>query len=355
MEKAAKQNNDLGIKHDKNGDYSRAEQCFNESIDILSKCQGPRVISNLNETLYNLGVAQLKHGNYRDGFNNYRAFLNLDRTTNRPFYNTHGFPVIQKNTRAVLIYFETGIGDFIMFCRFIPRFVEKYKYLRVFIEVTPGLLPLVSRIPFLKPYFIITKNVNIPIEQSHPSVDIDHHVEITTLPHYVNIKNPIDTDIHMLPFITSTITKPHPEKKICATVNWMGRPTSDKYYHRRIDASFIELMCKEIPEIYWLSIQKMSRFSKEPLTQIKNLNYDINLDNQEPFEDTVAYIKMSDFTITSDTSIAHIAGSMNQPTLLILGDGHEWRWHNAKNWYPTVTVFKPGSNVIEFIRNTFLR
>jgi ADP-heptose:LPS heptosyltransferase len=50
-----------------------------------------------------------------------------------------------------------------------------------------------------------------------------------------------------------------------------------------------------------------------------------------------------DLVITSDTSIAHLAGALGVPTWLALSAAPDWRWllhRDDSPWYPTMRLFR---------------
>ena len=54
-------------------------------------------------------------------------------------------------------------------------------------------------------------------------------------------------------------------------------------------------------------------------------------------------IENCDLVITSDTSIAHLAGGLGKTTWLLLRDLPEWRWglNTEKTfWYPSMRLFR---------------
>ena len=89
----------------------------------------------------------------------------------------------------------------------------------------------------------------------------------------------------------------------------------------------------------------------EPKQSIKNkyLNFHTyNIDDDVPFEDTIAILNNIDLFITIDTSVAHIAGVMGVNTWLLLGYGSDWRWFNEDTkceWYDSVTYIRLRENI----------
>ena len=61
------------------------------------------------------------------------------------------------------------------------------------------------------------------------------------------------------------------------------------------------------------------------------------------FLETAAIIANCDLVITSDTSIAHLAGGMGKATWLLLQKIPDWRWgleSNTTFWYPSIRLFR---------------
>lgn len=61
------------------------------------------------------------------------------------------------------------------------------------------------------------------------------------------------------------------------------------------------------------------------------------------FMDTAAVMANLDLVITSDTSIAHLAGALGVPVWIGLSTGVDWRWMVEREdspWYPTAKLFR---------------
>jgi ADP-heptose:LPS heptosyltransferase len=59
--------------------------------------------------------------------------------------------------------------------------------------------------------------------------------------------------------------------------------------------------------------------------------------------DTAAIIHHLDYVVTSDTSMAHLAGALGMPTCVMLGFTPDWRWLQDRidsPWYPTLSLFR---------------
>src|SRR5262249_3151940 len=63
------------------------------------------------------------------------------------------------------------------------------------------------------------------------------------------------------------------------------------------------------------------------------------------FLDTAAVMMNLDLVITTDTSIAHLAGALGVPVWVALSIGADWRWLHQREdspWYPGMRLFRQG-------------
>jgi len=72
------------------------------------------------------------------------------------------------------------------------------------------------------------------------------------------------------------------------------------------------------------------------------------------FSDTVALINRLDVLVSVDTSVAHLAGAMGKPVILILPQDSDWRWginSTETKWYPKTKLLrmKTGQNMHDIV------
>jgi ADP-heptose:LPS heptosyltransferase len=61
------------------------------------------------------------------------------------------------------------------------------------------------------------------------------------------------------------------------------------------------------------------------------------------FSDTAYALSGMDLVITVDTSVAHLAGALGIPTLLLLAHQPDFRWlldRDDSPWYPTLRLYR---------------
>jgi ADP-heptose:LPS heptosyltransferase len=63
----------------------------------------------------------------------------------------------------------------------------------------------------------------------------------------------------------------------------------------------------------------------------------------EAFLDAAAVMECVDLIVTSDTSVAHLAGALGRPVWVALQHVPDWRWlleGETCPWYPTMRLFR---------------
>ena len=63
------------------------------------------------------------------------------------------------------------------------------------------------------------------------------------------------------------------------------------------------------------------------------------------FSYTAAALENVDLVISSDSSLAHLAGAMGKPCIVLLPYNYNWRWHmdlTHCDWYDSVKLFRLG-------------
>ena len=293
------------------------------------------------ENKLNMSFTYLAKKNFKTGFTLYENRLNQnklnvqtglkDRVDIPGLNDWNGKDICNR----LLVIYEQGIGDNIQMYRFIIELSDKYPNMKIdyFCRDT------------IQNIFNIYNNIqvigNVNIE------DYDYKLYILSLPKILNLKtiepnkiNYIKTDKDKLLFWkkkTSSLKK----FKVGFVYNGLLSSFIEKYiplqeYEKLCDLD-IELIC----------IHKKNEVEndfKNISFRDKIIHYDI--DNNEPFEDTIHLLQNIDLLITVDTYIAHLAGVLNVKTWLLLGTS-EWRWSDDTNktyWYNSVELIRTKEN-----------
>ncbi len=94
-------------------------------------------------------------------------------------------------------------------------------------------------------------------------------------------------------------------------------------------------------EADWISLQKdPAPGEAETFEALGGLHLGGELND---FADTAALLDLMDLVVTVDTSVAHLAGAMGRPSLVMLAFNPDWRWFLGRTdspWYPAMRLVR---------------
>ena len=136
-----------------------------------------------------------------------------------------------------------------------------------------------------------------------------------------------------------------PQQRLVA-LHWQGNPEHEhSLYSRGRSLQFHEwLGLQGNDQLEFVSIQK--GLGSEQLKTDQGLNFVSGqqaVSKSMDFQETAAVIANCDLVISSDSSVAHLAGAMGVPTWLALRWIPEWRWGlegTSTAWYTSVRLFR---------------
>jgi tetratricopeptide (TPR) repeat protein len=283
-------------------------------------------------------MLQLLMGKLEEGFENYEwRWLTEDFTSPRRNFAQPLWTGGEIQYKTLLIHSEQGHGDTIQFCRYL--FMLKTFNAKVIFEVEPKMISLLKS---------NLEGVCEIVPRGKPLPDFDVHCPLMSLPYVLK------TNKNNIPnwgsYLSADETRVSQWRKKLGTeqfkigIHWQGRPS-------KIDLgrSFSVLYFKELSEIQ--NIRLISLQKNTGVEQIDKLPKGLNVeileggfdDGQDAFIDTAAVMKCMDLVITSDTSIAHLSGSLGVPTWVVLKWVPDWRWFLDRNdspWYPSMRLFR---------------
>ena len=241
------------------------------------------------------------------------------------------------DNKKILIICEQGYGDNINFFRYLFWLHEKFN-VKIIFYAHKKLAYL-----FQNTSFQIISDLN---DVNH----IDYHQHLLSLPgicyqetkgfekniNYININQTNDTYWKKK---LSTYKKP------IIAINWQGDHRYAYDDMRSIPLSYFKDTLNN-KNFEFVSLQKNSGSEQIKKNKFENLLIDLSkkIDiGENAFEDTISILKNVECVITSDTAIAHLAGTLNVKTFLLLGFNPEWRWYielNHKCFYPNMNIIQ---------------
>ncbi len=274
---------------------------------------------------------------FEEGWSLYEWRKELETKT-----GTHSFP---KPTwtgsqdlrgKTILVTWEQGLGDSIQFCRYIALLNDRGAK----VLFSPH-KPLRGLLGSLESKFMIVDHDNL-------TVDYDYHISLLSLPMAFR------TDASSIPSAARYLRAGdervrHWRSKIGEAGFKIGICWQGSQGKVDIGRSFPLVMfhnLSRIPGVRLISLQKgdgASQFNDLPGDMVVETLGDDFDSGPDAFLDSAAVIECCDLVITSDTSIAHLAGALGAKTWLALRYVPEWRWFLDRDdspWYPSMRLFR---------------
>lgn len=314
----------LGYVLDAQGRDKEALGCYESVLSKFPDCA---------EAHYNRAVHLLRKGDYVTGFADYEfrfsAKKEIDvRSYSQPLWD--GSPL---NGRTILVYCEQGLGDTLMFARFIPLLAKLNG--RVLLEVQQPLVSLLRSLPGVER--VIEKTTRLPVT--------DCYIRLLSLPYL--FRTSLESLPCEVPYIEASpqlisewqqrIGKTNGNFRI--GLAWAGKELP--YPNRTCPAVYLApLLALSGINIYSLQVGDRER---SPLPEVFSEKIiDLTADLRE-FADTAALIACLDLVITIDSAVAHLAGAMGKAVWVMLPFVSDWRWMLERSdspWYPTMRLFR---------------
>ena len=290
------------------------------------------------EARYNRGFLALLEGRYTGGWKDCESRWEIGQTPTRrlvaPWPAWKGEDLREKR---IIVYEEQGLGDVIQCCRFLTLLAARGAQVTFLVRTSLHRL--------LGPFEPAVRMVDKP-----PTGEIfDFQSALMSLPGGLN------TTLENIP---ADIPYLYPEEPLVALwrerlggqgfkvgICWQGKPDYKDEPGRSIPLSCFQSLAR-VPGVRLISLQK-----HHGLDQLENLPSDMRVETlgqdfdngPDAFVDTAAVMSCLDLIITSDTSIAHLAGALGRPVWVALKHVPHWLWmldRTDSPWYPTMTLYR---------------
>ncbi len=253
----------------------------------------------------------------------------LRRTFDRPLWDGSSL-----EDKTILIHVDGGLGDTIQFIRYAP-FLKKLGSFVVF-ECPATLEPLLTNVA----------GVDRSIVRGVPVPPFDVHAPLMSLPRLFGTT--LATIPGAAPYLAACPTRMVHWRQELAKIDgfkigiaWQGNPKYGEEPYRSIPLRYFEALAA-LPNVRLISLQKGAGSEQLP-APFEVIDWANRLDLDGAFTDTAAIMMNLDLVVTSDTSIAHLAGALGTPVWIVLSFVPEWRWlleRSDSPWYPTMRLFR---------------
>ena len=320
---------------------------YNLAVAYLKDNQVGQAIASFDETLrldpyhhdalFSKSLALLVRGDYELGWPLYeKRWDNSQSKISAKKTNQHLWSGKQDlKGKTIFTYAEQGLGDTIQFSRYLP--LLQATGARIVCEVQTPLLSLMSG--------SFGSNITWISGESLPAFDV--HCPLMTLP------LAFGTTTENIPWADSYLTADHTQRlswqgflgtksKPRIGLVWAGSATHRNDHNRSIPAA---TLLSHLPDGFdYICLQKEIRPDELVLMSERGV-LDCS-DQLHDMSDTAALCAEMDLILSTDTSVAHLAGALGRPTWVLLPYCPDWRWllHRTDSpWYASMRLFRQDS------------
>jgi Tfp pilus assembly protein PilF len=319
----------LGVALEHFGDWPGALAAFEAAVE----CDPGHV-----DARWNGALALLRAGRFEEGFRDYEVRFQRGepgpRECAQPVW-TGGAP----DGRTILVWAEQGFGDTLQFLRFVPQLARRGA--RVILEIPATLAGLAARVDGV---------AEVCVRGAEPPA-FDAHVALMSLPFALGVAP--DAPPSRAPYLRASEpararwcdrllahARPGPPELAVGLV-WAGNPTLRNARERAPGLAVVRPLL-DAPGLRWYSLQKGAGRDELEHGNVADRLVDLDAEIAD-FDDTAAAIANLDIVVTCDTAVAHLAGALGKPTLVMLPFAHDWRYGSAPRgtaWYPSMRLFR---------------
>jgi tetratricopeptide (TPR) repeat protein len=296
---------------------------------------------------YNLSLTRLRLGDWRQGWPGYEARWRFREVHRRPRVfpqpRWQGEPL---EGRRILLHAEQGLGDTIQFSRYVT--LVEARGGAVILQVQEPAVRLMQSLAAVRAGLAETvllgaRPPEFDIECPLMSLPAVFGTTVETVPWpgaYLGADRELVFDKQMQFF---GIEQPARSgvRPLRVGLAWAGNPRYKADRQRSVSlATLLPLL--RAPGVTWIALQK-----GPAAEELASLPGDVFVwdgsSRDRDLAETAALLATLDLVVTTDTSIAHLAGAMGKPVWILLPHLSDWRWMQqikSTPWYPTARLFR---------------
>lgn len=251
--------------------------------------------------------------------------------------------------QPIVLYSSGGLGDIIMYARFIPEYADKYKSHDITLLCDKKMLWLLN---WLKVHYKLDNltctifNDNLPFGFCHNNLccllgELKYTVNTLSESNYSWLREISPTSMPKASGLSFAFDKD--KRKV--VLNWKGNPSNmHELNNRRVPLDLLLETLNSKGGLQLICVQPdQSEEETKLLEQYGVMNLGPHVDKGgDVFYDTISIIQRSDIVVSSDTSLLHLAASLDAKTIGLLTIGCDWRWQSG-DWYPNMTKLRQQS------------
>ena len=277
-----------------------AAAAFQKAIDLGS---------SLSFTMIGHAMALLGAGEIVEGLAAYENRFEINPELPHPMPRWAGQ---QLKDKILMIEAEQGLGDSLMFSRFLDRIEGNY----VFSVQAPllGIFPQAKRLG--------------------EEVRADYYVPLMSLP------NIVGGDLSYRPIQPRRIMPLVTDSPVNIGIFWKAKAAITVGVQEEQHGAQKSMRMEDL-----LDLATIPNVRLHSLQYGESAKTSWGIINEPPihdFADMASYMAQMDLIVGVDTAPIHLAGMMNRPTLLLLNATGSWQWQTGDQtpWYRTIRIFR---------------
>lgn len=234
--------------------------------------------------------------------------------------------------KRVIVSGEQGLGDCIQNVRFLPELARR------------GATVMLGAAPKLWRLFAPYRDIAAFRATAVLGRDVDLVVPLASLPaccgatrdHLPAAEGYLSAEPDLVAAWRARLAGPG----LKVGLNWQGNPSGSIDRGRSLPlAAFASLF--DLPDVRLIALQKnVGAEQVGPDMPVARFDLDAG---EDAFVDTAALMTALDLVVTTDTSIAHLAGALGVPALVLLKHVPDWRWGlegDTTPWYRSLRLIR---------------
>lgn len=276
----------------------------------------------------------LRLGRYAEGWKEFEWRWRLADRPPMPSYPTPVWDGRPLPEGTLLVWPEQGFGDSILSMRFLPIVRRRVK--RIALGCKPELLRLFQGVAGVDELVPVGK-VAPPHAAHVPVMGLAGHgmTSLADLPPPPSLHVPQDAKARLAPILERA------GRRLKVGIVWSGSITFKGNAQRAVSLERF-LALAEVPNVQLFSLQKGPRAADLAASGARNYIIDLGA-HLEDFADTAAALEMLDLVVMTDSSVAHLAGSLGRPIWNLLPHMAYWLYLETRDdspWYPSMRLFR---------------
>jgi hypothetical protein len=284
---------------------------------------------------FNLAVALLLAGDYKNGFQAYESRWNYEHLAGTlPQFSQPRWTGQDVKDKTIYVLGEQGHGDNIQFVRFVGDITARGG--KVILAINSGLKTLIQgdAIP------------NIVCD-GDPIPEFDYWIPIMSIPAVLGTTLENLAPVQYYLTADPTLQKQWqerlgPKTRLRVGFCWSGRRDTWINQHKGMPFENMLSLIKRNPNYEWVNLQvDCSAEEEAELIKAGVTAYPGSIRN---FADSAALLMHMDVVLAVDTAVAHLAGSLGRPVWVMLNNfALDWRWlldRDDSPWYTTARLFR---------------